>query len=226
MSRLDWFTILIVGICITALGFLVYKTIKLIGNEKSAQPKTEIAKTENAANSPETYDQAGNAKSDQEAAPGSEDEDLDDDELPYNPEEVQAPAEKTTAAKEPETTTPKPAVTTSQKTPAPSATQAKPAPGTTSTSTTTPKGGTPTSYESNSNGDFMVVAGSFSQKYNAESQVKYLKGLGYKNASVEIFNNGSLATALVDRFSNYEAATKLVGELKGKGVDAFIKKKQ
>lgn len=72
----------------------------------------------------------------------------------------------------------------------------------------------------------MVVAGSFSMRHNAEAQVKKLKQLGYDNARVEIFNGGALATALVDRFSNYDRAKNLVTELKGKGVDCFVKKKE
>lgn len=221
MSRLDWFTILIVGICVIALGFLVYKTVQLMGNDQPNVPRSEITTGDEDRNEHQmAYESGGDSKTDATAAPGADDQDLDDDELPYDPQEVEAPqpAEKTT---------PKPAQPTAKTTEKASnsgSSTTQPASRPVASSTTTPKGGTPSSY--NSSGDFMVVAGSFSQRINAEAQVKKLKQLGYDNARVEIFNGGSLATALVDRYDNYDRAKSLVTELKGKGVDCFVKKKQ
>ncbi len=71
----------------------------------------------------------------------------------------------------------------------------------------------------------MVLAGSYKQKVNATNQVNKLKKLGYDDASVEIFNSGALAVALVDRFDSYSEANALKKELESKGFDVFIKKK-
>ena len=224
MSRLDWFTILIVSVCVVALGFLVYKTVQLMGNDK-APPRTEISKGNSASDDKSALSATGEAKKmDQEAPPAADEEDLDDDELTYDPQEVEAPGEKPATAAKQEEPRPTPAETSTSKrieTPAaenrPKAQQST-APATTAKGTTTTGG--------SSTGEYMVVAGSFSQRFNAENQVKYLKDLGYSNASVEIFNNGALASALVDRFTSQDAAKRLVSELKGKGVEAIVKKKQ
>lgn len=220
MSRLDWFTILIVSICIIALGFLVFKTVQLMNNDQPNTTRSEILEDDDRNEHQMAYNESTRAATDDDTpVPGADDQDLDDDELPYDPEEVEAPETNEPESNpdpEPRTvTTPKASdAGTSGSQPK---TQAAPA-------NTTPKGGTPTSYDAD--GEFMVVAGSFSQRYNAESQVKRLKGLGYQNARVESFNGGALATALVDRFDNYDRAKALENELKGKGVDCFVKKKQ
>lgn len=216
MSRLDWFTILIVGICVIALGFLVYKTVQLMGNDRPDLPRTEISESDDDRNEHQmAYESSGSAQSDDTPAPAADDQDLDDDELPYNPEEVEAPSSAETT---------KPTATRTEKAAdaGSSGSQARTQP--TASSTTTPKGGTPTSY--NNSGAFMVVAGSFSMRHNAETQVKKLKKIGYDNARVEIFNGGALATVLVDRFDDYDRAKRLANELKGKGVDSFVKEKQ
>lgn len=217
MSKLDWFTILIVSICVIALGFLVYKTIQLMGNEQPTVPRSEISDPRNEHQT--AYESAAEAKTDEETTPGSNDQDLDDDELPYDPQEVEAPEqEQSTKAATPPATADAPKIADNGS--SSSQTRSQPV----ASSETTAKGSVPSSY--NSTGEFMVVAGSFSMRYNAESQVKRLKSLGYGNARVEIFNGGALATALVDRFDDYDRAKRLVNELKGKGVDCFVKRKQ
>lgn len=185
-----------------------------MGNDQPNIPRSEITTADEDRNEDQTaYETSGSSQGDNASVPGEDGGDLDDDELTYDPQEVEAPA--TTTKPEPE---PKRTEKTSGSTS--STPKSKPI----ASSTSTPKGGTPTRY--NSSGAFMVVAGSFSQRHNAEVQVKKLKNLGYKNARVEIFNGGSLATALVDRYDDYDRAKRLVTELKGKGVDCFVKKKQ
>lgn len=213
MSRLDWFTIILVTLLLGALGFLIYRTVQLIRQDDTAAPKTEIsatAKTDNST-SPASAP-AGNA-----TAPAADDQDLDDDELAYDPQEIEAPVEKEEKPTE-----------KSAKTETNTAAEKKPASNTeptrTASSETTPKGGTPTSYSSSSTGDYMVVAGSFSLKHNADNQVSVLKEMGYQNARVEMTKGGALASAMVDRFRDRTSAQKLVDELKGKGVDAIVKK--
>lgn len=78
---------------------------------------------------------------------------------------------------------------------------------------------------STSTGDYMVLAGTFSVKAYADDMVKKLQGMGYANAAAEPFDKGKYSVVLVDRFSSLSDAKNLVAELKGKGVDAYAKKK-
>jgi cell division protein FtsN len=71
-------------------------------------------------------------------------------------------------------------------------------------------------------GDYLVLAGAFRVKGNAENEVQRLQKLGYLNAEVAPFNRGAFATVLVDRFSSESDANKLVRELKDKGVEAYV----
>lgn len=209
MSRLDWFTIVLVTLLLGALGFLIYKTVQLIQQDDNKAPKTELSMAGDATAAP----------ADDAPAPGADDQDLDDDELTYDPQEIEAPAEKetTTTSRQADTNT----NTASEKKRTPATEPSR----TATAEETTPKGGTPTSYSSTSNtGAFMVVAGSFSLRHNADNQVDYLKKMGYKDAKVEMTQNGALASAMVGRFSSRSGAQKLVEELKGKGIDAIVKK--
>lgn len=83
---------------------------------------------------------------------------------------------------------------------------------------------TPSSF--GSSGAYMVLAGSYTEKINAENQVKKLRGMGYSDAAVEIFNRGRLAVALVDRFDSYSQANTLKKELLDKGIEAVVQKKR
>ncbi len=66
---------------------------------------------------------------------------------------------------------------------------------------------------SRSRGRYMVIAGSFRQRANAETMVRQLKSLGYTNAEVGLTNNGTYAVAVVNRFNDIAQARALVREL-------------
>lgn len=218
MSRLDWFTIVLVTLLLGALGFLIYKTVQLIQQDGDASPNTEISASTNAED-PATYQNSGSAQTDNATAPDADDQDLDDDELSYDPQEVEAPVaeeEKSSGR----------AAKTENSAAAQKQASREPEPARTASTETTPKGGTPTSYNTSGAGDFMVVAGSFSLRHNADNQVTYLKEMGYNGARVEMIQGGALASAMVAQFSDRNSAQRLVSELKGKGVDAIIKKKE
>lgn len=206
MSKLDYVTIAIVGICIMAILFLVYKMTNVFNTDKQAD-QTEISadsvETEDDAvydyeidetvDSTETSAPAGNAASDKSAA--------------TKPATTSVPADKAeTAASD---TPSEDDVTPAEKT------TSKPA---SSTSDTAEK----TTY---SEGKYMVLAGSFKQKSSAEAQVKQLKKMGYNNARLEIFDRGKYAVVLVDRFGNMAEAERLVKKLSGDGVKSYVKAK-
>lgn len=72
-------------------------------------------------------------------------------------------------------------------------------------------------------GDFLVLAGSFRLRAGAEAEVRKLRELGYRNAEVTLFNNGTFAAVLVDRFSDIDAANQLAQTLKNKhNVEAYV----
>lgn len=77
-----------------------------------------------------------------------------------------------------------------------------------------------------SSGDYLVIAGSFRQRMNAELQATRLRNMGFNNARIELFNRGAYAVVLVDRFSEIADAQTLANELSAKGVEARIQKKR
>lgn len=203
MSRLDTFTVLIVGLCLAALGYLVYKTIKL-RELKNSSPTTSISiQEEDKSTTPDTltFDDEGRIVDPIAAEEG----DLDDEQLSVNngtlvEEEEGSAEEDDSLTPEPEPVAEKEAEKEEE---------------------------VPVSFnaETSAEGDFMVLAGSFKQKANAEAQVKRLKQMGFDEARVASFNGGSLAVALVGRFADAKEANKLASQVEAKGIDAFVKRK-
>ncbi|MCU0347670.1 MAG: SPOR domain-containing protein [Saprospiraceae bacterium] len=212
MSKLDYVTIAIVGICIMAILFLVYKMTNVFNGDK-ATDKTEIS-----ANNVET-----------------EAEDVYDYEIDESVDSTGAAAEKGNAATD-KTTATKPATTS---VPADKAeTSATDTQGedeieeavsaATGVKSTPKKGSSATDDAAKatySDGKFMVLAGSFSIRESADKQVKKLNKLGYENARVELFDKGKYAVVLVDRFGNMAEAEKLVKKLNTDGVKSYVKAK-
>jgi cell division protein FtsN len=204
MSRLDYFTIAIIAICILAIAFLLYKTRSsdLFGGKKDSQ--TELQKTlkemgiDTDAEDTTTFE----ADTTVEAVTDHATKPTESSDLPKATiAKPQTPSTSTTPATSPGKSS---ALTSKPSTPAPStASSTKPTPA------------------PSSGGEYLVVAGSFKLKHNAENEARRLQKLGYANASVEIFNKGTFATLVVDRFDTAKAADDLVAELKRKGVPAY-----
>lgn len=200
MSRLDYLTIGIVILCVVALGFLVYRTIGLMNAPTSSQQTTQTESNETPTSYEDdgyTYDDEGEIVSDNAAQPTSNDMDLDDEDVQtYSEDEI---------ANEP-----------------------------IDTETDDRIEEKPTSVEENDFvdsdasgvGDYLVLAGSYRIRSNAESEVRRLKNMGYSNARVALFNNGAYAGVLVDRFEAVGDANALSKELKGKRVEAYVQKKR
>lgn len=201
MSKLDTFTVFMVGLCLVALSYLVYKTIKLreLKKEIPTSVITPEDTTEKATANTIKFDDEGNI-----IDPKTADEaDLDDDQVNVNNGTLVEEEEGDPAEEEAEKPTEKIASNPVEEK-------------------------VPDNFEetsSSSTGNYLVLAGSFKQKANAEAQVKRLKKLGFDDALVTSFNGGSLAVALVGRFDSSAAANKLASQLEAKGVDAFVKRK-
>ncbi|MEZ4986903.1 MAG: SPOR domain-containing protein [Saprospiraceae bacterium] len=209
MSRLDLLTVAIVIVCLGALGYLVYKIVSLM-NPPADTPAMSIE---------DTYEDAGATRDstytdwDDEAST-SDDVDMDDDAFEAANAQVDAATTTNgtssyseeemddTAAEAPAATTP--------------AAATRPAPA--------------TAYDSSGStaaaGRYMVLAGSYKQRANADTQVARLKKLGFTDAKVELFDRGTYAVVLVNRFDNYGDAKRLVADLSAKGIEAIVDEKK
>ncbi|RMF04464.1 MAG: SPOR domain-containing protein, partial [Bacteroidetes bacterium] len=78
---------------------------------------------------------------------------------------------------------------------------------------------------STSTGRYLVIAGSFVQRANADRQAAKLRRLGYSNTEVRIFDRGKHAVVLVDRFNRLSDANQLVRKLAEDGIESFVKEK-
>ncbi len=200
MSKLDYVTIAIVVVCITALIYLVVNIFKLRNND---QPGIDRARLEVPAAGTEdegTYapDESG-AYPDASPAPGAiDDYDPDDDEVDFIDPGAQPDEAPGTTAEASE-----PAV--------------EPPPAETAPSPRRPA----------SEGEYLVLAGSYRIRDNADREVRKLQRLGYANAEATIFNRGAYATVLVERFESMDDARAMVKELKSKhGIDSYVQRRR
>ncbi len=107
------------------------------------------------------------------------------------------------------------------------ATDSEPAPSESSAgSSRTETYDNPPGTTTSSTGEYLVLAGSFSIKSNAESHASKIRSLGYRSAAVEPFNRGAYAVVMVDRFRSESEARNLVAELKNKGIEAYVHQKR
>ncbi len=172
MSRLDIITIVVVVLCVAALGYLIYKTTNLLGNKDKGTNVEELVQ-------------------------------------PRETKAEEWPFEDNTT------------VDTSLVVFEESSEPAVPAQNVTDSYANDLDKGTSFS------GNYMVIAGSFSLKSNAETRVRELRNMGYANAEIGYFNKKSYASAIAGRFDNKADADKLARELKvSHGIDAYVQKKQ
>lgn len=81
-------------------------------------------------------------------------------------------------------------------------------------------------YNATSNGQYLVVAGTFRQMINAEQELAKLKAKGYDNAYIAKFNKSTFASLIIDRFDSSASAKQYVKTLKKKGMEAYVHKKR
>lgn len=211
MSKLDILTIAIVIVCLAALGYLVYKIVNLVNPPE--EPTTSIQDSyEDTAGTDETTYQDW----DNEADTAEGDVDLDDEQVAnYSDTDENVPGAASTNATademDDETTG---LAENNSNTTSEGSTATTPAPAVNNSSSST------------NSGRYLVLAGSYRQRVNADNQVARLRKMGYNNAEVSLFDRGSYAVVLVDRFSTYGDAKRLVNELVGKGVDAIVDEKK
>ncbi len=74
-------------------------------------------------------------------------------------------------------------------------------------------------------GDYMVIAGNFASKDNADAQVAKLKKLGFSKAEVVKLDNSATLHVIAGNYSYKGGADAALRTLKAKKVAAFVKKK-
>ena len=202
MSRLDYVTISIVVICLIALGFLVYKTIGLLAGDKpQAIEPIEYTNPDDTAADDEYDLEEGETLSDdyEEGGPAS-DEDLDDDDLSSSEDyELIDDEEPVSSDDDYEEDSSEDDADYEE---------------------------AATSTQSIASGNYLVVAGTYRQKINAENQVRKLKRAGFDESRVASFNRGAYAVALVGSHDSRSDAIAQVDQLKDKGFSAFVKTKE
>jgi len=195
MSRLDFFTIFVVALCILAIIFLIFKATELAKGDSVTVPETtgftddsaDITDEEDLYDSDEYNDEtlSGEANSDKNggtSAGGSgedDDADLEEDEMDMDGADE---AEATTKTiKEPEV------ISTDA-----------------------------------SLGKYLVIAGTFKIRAGAETLVRKLRNAGYPKAKMSIFDKGTYAVVLVDRFTSKSEAQSLASRLTKGGTEAYV----
>jgi len=222
MSRLDYVTIAIVAVCVAALVYLIYMTTNLLGGEETAeQPEMEAPAEDPSyqeeryqddsaaafdADTSGTYEESGAYYEEDyyaEGDPSAQGEYEDDG---YQDEGYQDGGYQDGGYQDEDVYRDKGSYAEeSEAVPA-----SRPA----------------EDYPSVNAGDYMVLAGTFKIKSNAENRVRQLRDMGYTDASVEIFDRGAYAVALVDHFSELNEAKQVANKLESEGVPTYVKRKQ
>ncbi len=79
------------------------------------------------------------------------------------------------------------------------------------------------SNEGNLPGKYLVIAGSFEYRDNADNFAKKLRKMGYEKAVSKIFDRGKYAVVVAARFDDVESAKQLAAELNDKlQIEAFV----
>lgn len=193
MSRLDILTVVIVAICLAALGYLLFKTFNMIGGGADTVPEdTEYTDTAtDGIGTDDTYDPYDPGTDPADGSELTEDVPTVENQEGYTDTTDPAPGtDFDSDYAEPATTDPTP-------------------------TTTTPSAG-------DSEGQYMVIAGTFRQLSNAERRVSDLINMGYRETRLTKFDRGTYAVALVNRFSSLSSARALERELEAKGIEAEV----
>lgn len=85
---------------------------------------------------------------------------------------------------------------------------------------------TPVARSTSGTGRYMVLAGSYLIKENANNMVRKLNKLGYNSAEIVIFNLSQYHSVCAARRSSYNEAVQISNELKSRGIDNYVHKKQ
>jgi hypothetical protein len=81
-----------------------------------------------------------------------------------------------------------------------------------------------TTYSSEENADFLVIAGSFSNEVNADRMVQKLKDMGYSEAEKIVFDFSQYYSVVSGKHDSEATAKEMSIELKNKNINAYVHK--
>jgi cell division protein FtsN len=77
-----------------------------------------------------------------------------------------------------------------------------------------------------SNGKYLVIAGSYLVKENAEKMKTRLAKLGYDKAEIVVFDERKYHTVCASKSNDYDTAVRQSNALKRKGIDSYVHTRQ
>jgi len=78
----------------------------------------------------------------------------------------------------------------------------------------------------NRTGRYLVIAGSFRQRANADLRVKDLRRAGFTDTRMEKFNRGTYAVALAGQTNRYTEAKRMAEKIVGAGFEARVMRRR
>ncbi len=230
MSKLDLMTIIIIAVCVLAIGALIWNAKNLMDSTPQQQ-NTDLSEDYTDAESDDIYtddtdeyeiDIDGDADGDNgksnvgDAGGIGYDSDIARQAAEADAEEARIAAAEEAARQGAVTerintnTSPKNNTTTGSDNRTSGSSNAATTSGTT-----------------RSQGRYLVVVGSYKQMASAKRMQNILRSKGYDDTSIELFNGGKFARVLVGRRSSLSAAEDLQADLVGDGVrDVLIQEKR
>ncbi len=197
MSRLDFVTIAIVAVCVLALGLLIFRVVNLTG-EGDSEP---IAEGEDPYD--EYFEDTPTSSDEETYDPASTADESATNEADEYDEDAGI-AEGASATTEDETI----------------------ADEELDNEEAVPESYSPATLGDNV-GQYLLIAGNFTSKANAESHAEKLRGLGYSNTTVEPFDRGTINVVLVDRYEDLSRARTAARELEDNhGIAAYVQQKK
>lgn len=225
MSKLDLSTIIIVALCIFALGFLIWKTVGLNKDKNTSENTTQIVTPTDDPNEDYEFDDEGEIISDASTQSG----------VGGSSSSSTVGSATGVDSNNGSTTTNSGADNTSGSiassgnsgnnssidagNSSSSSVNGGAAGGTSSTSR-------PTFYDDDSRGQYLVLAGAFRIKDNGINEARRIRRMGYNDAEMTLMDRGTYATVLVDRFTSMSEAKALVSDLRAKGVESYVHRKR
>lgn len=219
MSKLDLSTIIIVALCVFALGFLIWKTIGLNDSKQTTDNTTQIISPQNDAADDYEFDDEGEIIADDAAGTAANGRsDMTGEGSAANSSGANANGSSANNSTSTGSNNTSGSTTTTRET--------------SPVGTTTSGGGNaasrpaPTFYDDDSRGQYLVLAGAFRIKDNGINEARRIRRMGYPDAEMTLMDRGTYATVLVDRFQSMSDAKELVSDLEAKGVECYVHRKR
>ncbi|MFK7937019.1 MAG: SPOR domain-containing protein [Saprospiraceae bacterium] len=229
MSKLDLSTIIIVALCVFALGFLIWKTVGINNQKKGVTDTTQVVDPQDTSAEDYEFDDEGEIVSDDSGQANAGNAATTGDAVGGDGATAggqdgsgtstgQAGEEAADATNS--NANGSAGSSTSSTNNSGSSTAANSGGSTTATQAK------PTFYDDDSRGQYLVLAGAFRVRDNGVREARRIRRMGYPDAEMTLMDRGTYATVLVDRFAAASDAKELVRDLEAKGVESYVHRKR